>query len=123
MLINGQTILCEITLNKNRNLMDLTMEAINISNLSNNLELDNGIWVARTSEKISYPSEANKIYEEIEENSFWFRQRNRFIVEALNKFSSQPKQFADIGGGNGFTASQIQKNGFETILIEPGKRS
>lgn len=99
------------------------MEAINISNLSNNLELDNGIWVARTSEKISYPSEANKIYEEIEENSFWFRQRNRFIVEALNKFSSQPKQFADIGGGNGFTASQIQKNGFETILIEPGKRS
>lgn len=94
---------------------------VNISELANNLKLDNGVWVSKINEEIYYPSDANKVYEEIEENSFWFKQRNKFLIEAIKKFASKPKLFADVGGGNGFTAREIQRHGFETILIEPGK--
>lgn len=93
---------------------------IDISKIARNLVYQDGIWVSKTHLKISYPAEANKIYSEIEEQSFWFTHRNEIILKVIQTFSSSAKSFVDIGGGNGYTAAFLSKNGYETLLVEPG---
>lgn len=94
---------------------------MNISEITQNLKFHDGIWVSKAHVQIAYPTEANKIYSEIEENSFWFNHRNKIILKAIQCFSGSSRHFTDIGGGNGFTASFLGKNGYETILVEPGE--
>jgi 2-polyprenyl-3-methyl-5-hydroxy-6-metoxy-1,4-benzoquinol methylase len=94
---------------------------MNISEIAQNVRYQDGVWVSKTHVQIAYPAEANRVYSEIEENSFWFNHRNKMILRAVQCFSKSPKQFVDIGGGNGFTAAFLTKNGYETILVEPGE--
>lgn len=42
-----------------------------------------------------------------EENSFWFRSRNRLILWALKKYYSGAKDFLEVGCGSGFVLSGI----------------
>lgn len=80
---------------------------------------ENGIFVSRSKSKVSYPESGNQESLVLENNSFWFDHRNRYITEAVKKFS--PKSiFYDIGGGNGFVSKGLQEVGIETVLIEPG---
>lgn len=86
------------------------------------LKLDiNGIWIDETSNKVSYPDEANNANFEIEENSFWFKHRNEIIKQVIKRFPFK-RNFADIGGGNGFQAKFISDNikSKKIILLEPG---
>lgn len=69
--------------------------------------------------EISYPEVGNENTLKFEEDSFWFTHRNNCILYAINKFHVK-RTLVDIGGGNGFVSSFLEKNGFETILIEPG---
>jgi SAM-dependent methyltransferase len=55
----------------------------------------------------------------VEEDSFWFKHRNRVIKYLVEKFSPE-ETFFDIGGGNGCTALYLKKHGIDSVLIEPG---
>lgn len=92
---------------------------IDISDLSDNLELKDGIWYSKTKSDISYPDTGNDLCYQIEEESFWFKHRNKLIVEVVRNFPP-PGEILDIGGGNGYVAAELHKNGFNTILVEPG---
>ncbi len=89
---------------------------------TNELVLDkNNIWRASHAEKMSYPEEGNNYCFAVEDNSFWFKHRNDVIFKLTQRFGFA-KNFADVGGGNGFQARFLaekypQKN---TFLIEPG---
>src|SRR5258708_6715409 len=78
-----------------------------------------GLWVGSRPSSISYPSEGNHYYLQIEEKSFWFRHRNNCLLKVLRCFP--PGEFLlDIGGGNGFVSIFLNKNGIPTVLVEPG---
>jgi len=69
---------------------------------------------------ISYPADGNAICFQVEDNSFWFRHRNRCIVEAVTQFPPSG-HILDIGGGNGWVARALIDAGFRTVLLEPGR--
>jgi SAM-dependent methyltransferase len=68
---------------------------------------------------ISYPADGNAVCFLVEDDSFWFRHRNRCIVEAVTQFPPSG-QILDIGGGNGWVARGLIDAGFRTALLEPG---
>lgn len=96
------------------------MTKIDFRSISNNLESVDDIWVAKSKSNISYPDKANEMYFQIEENSYWFHHRNNCINEVVKLFSPNGI-FFDIGGGNGFVAKELEENGIETVLVEPGE--
>ena len=90
-----------------------------ISNISNKLVYKDGIWFsAKNKATISYPEGANQAFFDIEEKSFWFNHRNNCILSVINKYA-KTKLLFDIGGGNGYTALSLQKNGINTVIVEP----
>lgn len=80
-----------------------------------------GIWYARDSTDVSYPTEGNEDCFALEEGSLWFRHRNRCIVSLVSSYPplNQGALF-DVGGGNGFVSKRMAEAGFEVVLIEPG---
>jgi SAM-dependent methyltransferase len=94
---------------------------IDIQSYSNSLRFREGIWYTSIchEDRVSYPSAGNKLCFDIEDNSFWFSNRNRIICEVIKKYSIVGPLF-DVGGGNGFVSDYLTKSGFETVLIEPG---
>ncbi len=93
---------------------------IEIEKLATNLVLTpDGLWSARNLSPVSYPTEGNAFCYQVEESSFWFRHRNRCILQLLNIFPPAGTVF-DIGGGNGFVAAALNQAGVETVLVEPG---
>lgn len=87
---------------------------------ADNLELRNGIWYSKSQSAISYPHEGNETCYQLEDNSFWFRHRNNCISAVVKKFHTG-SPFFDIGGGNGFVTQHLQKEGVESVLLEPGE--
>ena len=81
---------------------------------------DDGIYYVQSNQSISYPSDGNDSCMRFEEDSFWFKHRNNIITEAVKMFNSQ-NFFLDVGGGNGFVSKRLQDEGFDIVLIEPGK--
>lgn len=67
---------------------------------------------------VSYPDDGNSVCFEMEDMSFWYQHRNECLVETM-KANSFPKEFLDIGGGNGITALAMQNAGYEVTLVEP----
>lgn len=92
---------------------------LNISEISDILELRDGVWHSKTKSDISYPDCGNELCFQIEDNSFWFKHRNNCILELVNNFPPDGEVF-DIGGGNGFVAAALEKKGFRTVLVDPG---
>lgn len=85
------------------------------------LTLDkNGIWIDKEFKRVSYPVEGNKFSFQVEEKSFWFKQRNQIIKAIIDRFPFKDN-YADIGGGNGYQAKFIADSfNAEAFLIEPG---
>lgn len=96
------------------------MNHINFKLIAKNLELVDDIWITKSTTKISYPDEANEDCFQIEDNSFWFQHRNNCIIEVVKLFPPTGVLY-DIGGGNGFVAKELEENGIETVLVEPGE--
>ena len=69
---------------------------------------------------VHYPDQANDFCFGIEERSFWFNYRNRFIVETVRRFPPDGP-IVDVGGGNGYVSLGLRQAGFQTILVEPGE--
>jgi len=98
---------------------------IDLSQYSDHLQQENGVWRPRSQDamslQVSYPADAHGDYFEIEEKSFWFAHRNACILQALRNFPPQGPVF-DVGGGNGFVSQMLEREGFSTVLVEPGLR-
>lgn len=78
-----------------------------------------GYWIAETPTAVSYPSDGNDVCFGLEDQSFWFRHRNRVILEAIRNFPPNTGAILDVGGGNGFVTQALQEAGFDAVLIEP----
>lgn len=91
----------------------------NIHEYFSKLELKEGLFLSDGKTNISYPEEGNQIYFDVEENSFWFKHRNKCIAKLVKKHSIE-KTFVDIGGGNGYVSKGLKEVGMDTILMEPG---
>jgi len=91
-----------------------------LSEIAANLEQGaNGVWSARKVSKVSYPAEGNASCLSVEDTSFWFRHRNKCILEVIKQFPlSTP--FFDVGGGNRYVAKALQDTGLEVVAVEPG---
>lgn len=87
--------------------------------LNKNLVFQDGIWKSETNHTVSYPDDGNNLCFEIEDNSFWFKHRNKLILELVHRFSRK-SLFFDVGGGNGFVSKALQNAGVETFLVETG---
>lgn len=92
---------------------------MNIEKYANQLIQKDGIYFSEKSSTISYPEKGNEDFFKIEENSFWFKHRNKCIYQAFKKFAKS-NLFFDIGGGNGFVAKYLEDQNVSTVLIEPG---
>ncbi len=81
----------------------------------------NNIWRASHAEKMSYPEAGNNYCFAVEDNSFWFKHRNDVILALTQRFKFA-KNFADVGGGNGFQVKFLSEKFSEKqiFLIEPG---
>ena len=80
---------------------------------------EDGIWFARHHAPVSYPAHGNAGSLQIEDNSFWFRHRNRCITSLARRFPPNGV-FLDIGGGNGYVAQGLTQAGIACALLEPG---
>jgi SAM-dependent methyltransferase len=87
--------------------------------IDSSLILENGIYISRNSNAISYPTQGNEQCFQIEDESFWFNYRNRVLIFLINKYKFG-NTFLDVGGGNGFVSSELFKNNINVILLEPG---
>ena len=77
------------------------------------------MWRSERAEAVAYPEGDHAACLALEDSSFWFRHRNRCILEAVRK--SAPAGFVlDIGGGNGFVARALIDAGFDAVVLEPG---
>ncbi|HVO99303.1 MAG TPA: class I SAM-dependent methyltransferase [Bryobacteraceae bacterium] len=93
---------------------------IDLQAIAPNLELGHGgFWRSATVSSVSYPEDGNELCFSVEDSSFWFRHRNRCILDVLRLFPP-PGTFFDVGGGNGFVASAIPASGQDVVLVEPG---
>lgn len=82
---------------------------------------EDGVWRPGSRSGVSYPSEGHSSCHGVEDGSFWFAHRNRCIEAVIHRFPPDRNlPFVDVGGGNGYVASMIQRSGYRTILIEPG---
>ncbi len=59
--------------------------------------------------KIGYKTHYFKELADLEAGNFWFRARNKLILWALQKYSTEPKFLLEIGCGTGFVISAISK--------------
>jgi SAM-dependent methyltransferase len=79
-----------------------------------------GLWFAKQNQgRISYPAHGNAACLAVEDRSFWFRHRNRVIVEFVKRYHRRGI-FLDVGGGNGYVAKALISAGIHCALIEPG---
>lgn len=93
---------------------------VNVRNLATNLEQDHcGLWVSKARSGFCYPSSGNEFCRQFEDTSFWFQHRNRCIANCLQAFPPSGVVF-DVGGGNGFVSLELQRAGWDMVVVEPG---
>jgi 2-polyprenyl-3-methyl-5-hydroxy-6-metoxy-1,4-benzoquinol methylase len=92
---------------------------IDITQITSNLNEEKGIFHSKIINSISYPKKGNDNCYQIEDESYWFQQRNA-ILSTVIKRHSNGKTIFDIGGGNGVVSACLQNEGYETYLVEPG---
>jgi SAM-dependent methyltransferase len=92
---------------------------IDVSRIATNIEShENGIWLSKNNNRVSYPQHGGIDIFGVEYDSFWFNHRNRLIVEAMRKYPPGGAVL-DVGGGNGFVSLAIKKEGIDVVLLEP----
>lgn len=77
-----------------------------------------GLWSAGDISSVSFPENGLSVLGDIEDTSFWFKHRNRFIEAAVQRHPPGGPIF-DIGGGNGVVAQHLSNAGFDVIVVEP----
>jgi len=67
---------------------------------------------------VEYPETGHDWCAAVEDSSWWFRHRNRFLLEVMRRFPPAAPLY-DVGGGNGVVAAALEKSGIHTIVVEP----
>lgn len=86
---------------------------------SERLRFVGGVWQPEDDGDISYPEHGNDLCFQVEDRSYWFAHRNRCILELVKRYPPAGALY-DLGGGNGFVSAALQREGVETVLVEPG---
>jgi len=84
-----------------------------------NIFLEDGVWHSKSRSSVYYPEQGNEIYNDIEENSFWYKHRNDCIATVARNYIPKNETIFDIGGGNGFVSLRLHNEGYDVCLIEP----
>ncbi len=92
---------------------------LSIDKISPTLINRNGIWYSSSLSPVSYPEIGNQNTVQFENMSFWYKHRNECIVEAINNYPPIENTILEIGGGNGFVSSELEKNKYSVIMLEP----
>lgn len=92
---------------------------MDVTTIAKNIYAKEGIYYSKNISKISYPEDGNMGCFQLEDSSYWFNHRNNSIIELVKKFSEN-QDFFDIGGGNGYFVSMLEKQGYNAVLVEPG---
>jgi len=79
-----------------------------------------GIYRSIDEGHVSYPDDGNKECFLLEDDSFWFKHRNKCISSVIGR-NPPSGEIVDVGGGNGYVTRGILDDGFDAILLEPGK--
>ncbi|MCL2110683.1 MAG: class I SAM-dependent methyltransferase [Clostridiales bacterium] len=88
------------------------------------LSLRDGVYRLDSSDQIavSYDDMSHDRFYEVEDKSFWFKHRNRVILEGVLHTPPEHNRVVEVGGGNGNTAYYLAQHGFEAAMFEPGER-
>jgi SAM-dependent methyltransferase len=82
--------------------------------------LDSGVLARSVDPRtIAYPESGNALAMEVEDESFWFRHRNRVITALLQRYPPAGPIW-DVGGGNGFQTRHLERAGYDVVMVEPG---
>ena len=89
--------------------------------LTSNCVLREGIWYPAegSSEPVSYPEAGHLAIAEVEDQSYWFRHRNRAIAEVVGNRGLGGALW-DVGAGTGVVAAHLQRRGVPVVAVEPG---
>ncbi|MBJ7326552.1 MAG: class I SAM-dependent methyltransferase [Chthoniobacterales bacterium] len=70
---------------------------------------------------VRYPADGNRIFAGLEDNSFWYRHRNKVILECLTGTDLRLEgRFLEVGAGNGFVARAIMSaTHLDVACLEP----
>ena len=91
---------------------------MDLMNIADNLEFKDGIWFSKKISETAYPQGDREPYFQMEEKSFWLKHRKNCVLQVVKNFP--PGGFlADVGGGSGYLAFELEKNGFLAFLVEP----
>jgi len=95
-----------------------------LDKICSKLKKIDGIYFSEDKKNISYPEDGNNMCFELEDNSFWFINRNNIIYKLIEKKQNELKKeiFIDVGGGNGYVSYFLQKKGLNVLLLEPGEK-
>ena len=75
---------------------------IELSKIATNLQPgEHGIWFSKKRSHISYPEDGNLRCLAVEDSSFWFKHRNKCIIESMRLFPPEGVVY-DVGAGNGY---------------------
>ncbi|OGS39820.1 MAG: hypothetical protein A2506_13460 [Elusimicrobia bacterium RIFOXYD12_FULL_66_9] len=97
-------------------------EPIDLSAISGGLVRgEDGIWFSPGHHDLRFNEDAEIDWESIEQKSFWYRYRNRYFLDVLNRFPPAGTLF-EIGAGNGAVTLAIQRVGWPIVAIEPTVR-
>jgi len=95
------------------------MTPFNINQFAENLTEKEGIFFSKKINELSYPTDGNDFYFNLEDTGFWFNHRNNCIIPLAKRYVKD-HIFFDIGGGNGFVSKGLEKAGIQVWLVEPG---
>ena len=82
----------------------------------------NGIFLngnTKSTIETQFSAELQDEYFDVEDNSWWFSYKYDVIRYFSNRFFKKNIRTYDIGGGNGYIAGRLTKDGYDMALIEP----
>ncbi|MDD6207336.1 MAG: methyltransferase domain-containing protein [Clostridiales bacterium] len=80
-----------------------------------------GIWMKKENGQVdsAFSEEQQESLYQLEDGSWWFQYRISIIKMLMKKTYHNKRPTFDVGGGNGYSASRLQKAGFSMVLLEP----
>ena len=82
----------------------------------------NGIFLygnTKSTIETQFSAELQDEYFDVEDNSWWFSYKYEVIRYFSDRFFKKDLRTYDIGGGNGYIAGRLTKDGYDMALIEP----
>ena len=82
----------------------------------------NGIFLngnTKSTIETQFSAELQDEYFDVEDNSWWFSYKYEVIQYFSGRFFKKGLRTYDIGGGNGYIAGRLTKDGYDMALIEP----